>query len=195
MNNTPTVWNLRDRNLITFKFLLELHLERKNNTKRPHVKTKAKEFSSLCHCYHRVYDGDKCPLRITLLDRFAWKPGHYTSRCMMIYENLTDELSMKRLENKLSIKTTEHFFKSGGLFNSEEKGKTLLSVVFWNLGDRENFLQVDIKLEQHYLKSKNFTMKGTMLLGVTFVYKFVVHCYKTLSLWGYPLLFGFLLYL
>ena len=56
----------------------ELHLERKNNTKRPHVKTKPKEFSSLCHCYHRVYNGDKCPLRITLLDRFAWKPGQFT---------------------------------------------------------------------------------------------------------------------
>ena len=180
---------------VTFKFLLELHLERKNNTKRPHVKTKPKEFSSLCHCYHRVYNGDKCPLRITLLDRFAWRPGHYTSRCMMIYENLTDEVSMKRLESKLSIKTTEHFSKSGGLFNCEEKGKTLLSVVFWNLGDSENFLQVDIKLEQHYLRSKNFTMKGTMLVGVTLVYKFVVHCYKTLSLWDYPWLFGFLLYL
>ena len=101
---------------------------------------------------------------------------------MMIYENLTDELSMKLRESKLSIKTTQHFCKSGGLFNCEEKGKTLLSVVFSNLGDRENFLQVDIKLEQHYLKSKNFTMKGTMLLGVTLVYKFVVHCYKTLSL-------------
>ena len=195
MNNTLTVWNFRDRKLITFKFLFELHLERKTNTKRPHVKTKPKEFSSLCHCYHRVYNGDKCPLRITLLDRFAWKPGHYTSRCIMIYENLTDELSMKRLESKLSIKTTEDLCKSGGLFNCEEKGKTLLSVVFWNLGDRENFLQVDIKLEQHYLKSKNFTMKGTMLLGVTLVYKFVVHCYKTLSLWDYPWLFGFLLYL
>ena len=54
----------------------------------------------------------------------------YTSRCMMIYENLTDELSMKRLESKLSIKITDHFCKSGGLFNCEEKGKTLLSVVF-----------------------------------------------------------------
>ena len=94
MNNTLTVWNLRDRKLITFKFLLKLQPW---NTKRPHVKTKPKEFSSLCHCYHRVYTGDKCPLRITLLDRFAWKPGHYTSRCMMIYENLTDELSLKRL--------------------------------------------------------------------------------------------------
>ena len=100
----------------------------------------------------------------------------------MIHENLTDALSMKRLETKLSVKTTEEFCKSGGLFNCEEKGKTLLSVVFSNLGDRENCLQVDIKLEQHYLKSKNFTMKGTMLLGVTLVYKFVVHCYKTLSL-------------
>ena len=100
----------------------------------------------------------------------------------MIYENLTDELSMKRLESKLSIKTTEHFCKSGGLFNCEEKGKTLLSVVFSNLGDRENVLQVDIKLEQHYLKSKNFTMKGTILLGIPLVYKFIVHCYKTLSL-------------
>ena len=105
------------------------------------------------------------------------------------------KLSMKRLESKLSIKTREDFCKSGGLFNCEEKGKTLLSVVFWNLGDRENCLQVDIKFEQHYLKSKNFTMKGTMLLGVTLVYKFVVHCYKTLSLWDYPWLFGFLLYL
>ena len=56
---------------VTFKFLLELQLERKNNSKRPHVNKKAKEFSSLCHCYHRVYNGKKCPLRITLLDRFA----------------------------------------------------------------------------------------------------------------------------
>lgn len=123
MNNTLTVWNLRDRKLITFKFLLKLHLERKNNTKRPHVKTKPKEFSSLCHCYHRVYTGDKCPLRITLLDRFAWKPGHYTSRCMMIYENLTDELSLKRLESKLSIKTTEHFCKSALEVFSTVKGR------------------------------------------------------------------------
>ena len=73
---------------------------------------------------------------------------------IMIYENLTDELSMKLLESKLSIKTTEHFCKSGGLFNCEEKGKTLLSVVFSNLGDRENFLQVDIKLEQLPQKQK-----------------------------------------
>ena len=29
---------------VTFKFLLELHLERQNNTKRPHVKTKGKNF-------------------------------------------------------------------------------------------------------------------------------------------------------
>ena len=92
--------------------------KKKQYKKTTRENKKAKEFSSLCHCYHRVYNGDNCPLRITLLDRFAWKPA---SRCMMIYENLTDELSLKLLESKLSIKTTEHFCKSGGLFNCEEK--------------------------------------------------------------------------
>ena len=61
--------------------------------------------------------------------------------------------------------------------------KALLSVIFWKLGvvchilkigGRENCLQIDIKLEQHYLKSKNFTMKGTMWVPITLVYKFVI---------------------
>ena len=165
-SRTLVEWNLRDRKLITFKFLLEQHLERKNNTKRPHVKTKAKEFSSLCHCYHRVYNDDKCPLRITLLYRFAWKPGHCTSRCMMIHENLTDELSMKLLESKLSIKTTEDFFKSGGLFNCEEKGKTLLSVVFWNLFARWHQIWATLPQKQKFHHERDDVARSHLSLQV-----------------------------
>ena len=161
-NNTLTVWNLRDRKLITFKFLLELHLERKNNTKRPHVKTKPKEFSSLCHCYHRVYTGDKCPLRITLLDRFALKAGHYTSRCMMIYENLTDELSLKRLESKLSIKTTEHFGKSAlEVFSTvKRKGRHCYLSYFETWGPVKFFCKLTSNLSNITSKAKISPWKG-----------------------------------
>ena len=103
----------------------------------------------------------------------------------MIYENLTDELSLKPLESKLSIKTTEHFGKSAlEVFSTvKRKGRHYYLSYFETWVTVEIFCnEFDIKLEQHYLKSKNFTMKGTMLLGVTLVYKFVVHCYKTLSL-------------
>ena len=45
----------------------------------------------------------------------------------------------------------------------------------------ENWGTVEIFCKLTSNLSKNFTMKGTMLLGVALVYKFVVHCYKTLS--------------
>ena len=168
-NNTLTVWNHGSEKTslllsmmklagpkVTFKFLLELHLERKNNTKRPHVKTKAKEFSSLCHCYHRFYNGDKCPLRITLLDRFESNLDNTSpwSKSLKIYENLTDELSMKLLERKLSIKTTEHFCTSGGLFNCEEKGKTLLPFILKLGGPWNCFCKLTSNLSTTYFKTQ-----------------------------------------
>ena len=100
------------------------------------------------------------------------------------------------------------FFSSGSLFNCEEKGKTLLSVISWKLGVVSHILKVGGRLSyfenwgtvEIFCKvtsnlSKNFTMKGTMSLAIALVYKFVVHCYKTLPPWDYPWLFGFLLYL
>ena len=45
----------------------------------------------------------------------------------------------------------------------------------------ENWGSVEIFCKLTSNLSKNFTMKGTMLLGVALVYKFVAHCYKTLS--------------
>ena len=48
------------------------------------------------------------------------------------------------------------------IFNFQEKGKTLLSVIFQNLSERENFWQLKVNLKKYYLKCKNSTMKGTM---------------------------------
>ena len=45
-------------------------------------------------------------------------------------KNLTDATVDEISVEKRSIKTTEPFLKSGSLFNCEEKGKTLLSVIF-----------------------------------------------------------------
>ena len=46
----------------------------------------------------------------------------------------TEILQMKTVDEiareQLSIETIERFLKSGSLFNCEEKGKTLLSVIF-----------------------------------------------------------------
>ena len=99
-------------------------------------------------------------------------------------------------ESKLSIKTTEHFGKSAlEVFSTvKRKGRHCYLSYFETWGTVKIFCKLTSNLS-NYLKSKNFTMKGTMLLGVTLVYKFVVQCYKTLSLWDYPWLFGFLLYL
>ena len=97
------------------------------------------------------------------------------------------------------------FFKAWKPFNCEEEGKTLLSVILWDLGINIchifkiggpwNFLANWHQTWATLPKSQNFTMKGTMQLATASIYKVVVHCFKTLSPWDYPWLFGFLLYL
>ena len=160
----------------------------------------------LCHSNHRDYNGGKYPWRISLLDRFESNLGKTSrwAKSLKIHENLPDVTVDIIVGGQLSINRTGPFLNSGTEpFNCEEEGKTLLSVILWDLGINichifkiggpwkflANWHQTWATLP----KSQNFTMKGTMQLVTSLIYMVVVHCFKVLSPWDYPWSFGFLL--
>ena len=126
---------------VTFKFLLELHLERKKTIQKEQRENKTKIIFVLMPLLSSSLQRGQMPTKnylVTQICMKAWTTHLGAYHDLRKFDGwILDETAGEQTFNQ----NNRTFCKSGGLFNCEEKGKTLLSVVFSNLGDRENVWQ------------------------------------------------------
>ena len=165
-NSTLKVlWNLGDRQKKTLRPSFT-HFENKINIQNDHTRKQKHKIFVIMPLYWSRLQLGKIPTKNYLVRQISKQPGQSIS-VSQVFENLRKfdgcncRLNCRRASFNQDDRT---FFKAWKPFNCEEEGRHcylsyfktwgLIYVIFWNLGDRENFWQIDIKLEQHCQKPK-----------------------------------------